>query len=60
MEETTLHCLVQCSFAQACGSAVGLDAYIVAGDDFSSWLEGVVLQINSSRAVLIVMLLWAV
>lgn len=60
MEETTFHCLVQCSFAQACGSVIGLDANMFTGDDFASWLENVMIQINRSRVTEFIMLFWAI
>lgn len=60
MEESTMHCLVQCQFAKACGSVVGLDTHVGEGDDFPSWLEGMMLQFTSSRVAEVVMLLWAV
>lgn len=59
-EETTLHCLVKCGFAQWCLKEVGI---ITNGDNsttFAGWLEMLMSQHTNSMISKIGMLLWSV
>lgn len=47
-EQTTLHCLVQCNFAQACGRDVGF-YYTATEHNFMSWLENMMVSNCSAK-----------
>lgn len=59
-EETTLHCLVYCSFAQGCLEGIGVANNTDNPTTFAGWLEMIMGQHTNSMIPKIAMLLWSV
>ena len=59
-EETTLHCLIQCDFAEACRQGAGFGNALDDFDNFADWLQGAMNMYDNLRLAKLVMLLWSV
>lgn len=56
-EDTTLHCLVQCDFAQACKQRAGFGNTMDDFENFAAWVNGAMEKYDKLRLAKLMMLL---
>lgn len=59
-EESTLHCLVKCGFAEACRRETGFSSVADGSVSFAGWLGAAMTQFNNTMVSRLVMLVWLV
>lgn len=59
-EETTLHCLVRCGFAEACNRGAGFVNLTDNNESFVDWLDTTMGQYNNSMVASLVMIMWSI
>lgn len=59
-EETTMHCLARCNFAQACICEAGFGNTLDSSEDFEGWLNVTLSSYSRLEAAELVMSLWSI